>query len=133
MIRAGGAVCLASLLAAALLGGCASSAAYPFDKDIVWSAAVAEATVWGPTLIDEDHLLVRSEKTDLIGTEILYELKVRTDYNPFARRPSARVHVSMLQTKPKRKRFASAEGRFLDKLGSTLQAMTARRRPAAGR
>ena len=120
------------LLLAGLSAGCTeSTASYPYDKDAVWNAVIAEAAVWGPTLIDEDHLLIRSEKTNLAGTEILYELKVRTDYNPFARRPSTRVHVSMGQTEPRRKRFEPMERRFLAKLGSTIQAMTARRRPVA--
>ena len=123
---------LACLLQAGLLAGCTeSSASYPYDKDTVWNAAIAEAAVWGPTLIDEDDLLIRSEKTNLAGTEILYELKVRTDYNPFARRPSTRVHLRMGQTQPKRMRFEPMERRFLVKLGDTLQAMTARRRPVA--
>lgn len=110
-------------LALAGMGGCSSTASFPYDRDTVWTVAVAEAAVWRPTLIDERNYRIVSEKTDLAGLEWEYRLHVGPDLNLFARRPSSRVDVSIRQTKPSRRRFLEDEKRFLAKLGISLAAM----------
>jgi len=120
-LRAAAVVGLA--LAAATMAGCMpSSAAYPYSRDVVWQAAVAESIVWRPYPIEEDKHRVTSEKVGLAGEEMHYELEVKTDANPFARRPSTRVFVSMVQKKPKRRQFREQEQAFLQKLRATLDA-----------
>jgi hypothetical protein len=113
-------------LATAALAGCSSSATYPYERDFVWTLAVAEATVWRPTLIDERRHLIISEKTNLAGAELAYKLQLQPDLNPFARRPSTRAVVSIVQTKPSRRRFVEDERRFLSKLRIALDALASR-------
>lgn len=102
--------------------GCETSAAFPFDYDTVWRAAVSEAIVWHPNLIDDRQrpYRVSCTKNSLDGTEIKYELEVVKDLNPFARRPSTRVRLSMRQTKPRRVRFRQMEKEFLGKVAERL-------------
>lgn len=108
-------------LAAAAMGGCETSAAFPFDRDTVWRAAVGESIVWRPDLIDDVIYRVTATKVNLARTEELkYELEVISDPNPFARRPSTRVYVSMRQTKPRRIRFTQQEKEFLEKVADRL-------------
>lgn len=114
-------------LATVALAGCSSSATYPYEREFVWTLAVAEAMVWRPTLIDDEQHRIVSEKTNLAGTELIYKLQLQPDLNPFARRPSTRAVVSVVQTKPSRKRFVEYERRFLAKLRASLEAMAARR------
>ena len=80
-------------LATAALAGCSSSATYPYERDFVWTLAVAEATVWRPTLIDEEQHRIVSEKTNLAGAELTCKLQLQPDLNPFARRPSTRAET----------------------------------------
>ena len=109
-------------LLAGLAGGCThSSAAFPLDRQAVWRVAMAQAVTWRPDVIDEDKLLVRATKTGLNENKLTYELKVRTDLNPFARRPSTRALVRIAQTAPKRKRFWDEERQFLNRLAGMVQ------------
>lgn len=103
--------------------GCETSAAFPFDYDIVWRAAVGEAIVWHPDLIDDVQrpYRVSCTRANLAGTEeVKYELEVARDPNPFARRPSTRVYVHIRQTKPTRRRFTQMEREFLEKITERL-------------
>jgi len=113
---------VALALVVAGTAGCMRSASYPFRRDLVWRVAMTEATVWHPTLIDDDNRRVISEKTDLAGTELKYETKVEHDLNPFAPRPSTRVYVRMAQVKPQRRSFADLERQFLRKVAAILEA-----------
>ena len=111
-------------LAAAILGGCGgTSVNYPLDKQLVWRASVGEAMVWRPKIYEEEYRIV-SERKDLAGNAWRYELKVRRNPNPFARRPSTRVTVSMEQTAPSRRRYVELEEEFLQSLEATLIQMT---------
>jgi hypothetical protein len=109
------------LLSAA--AGCSSSASFRYDRETVWRAAVGEAVIWRPTLIDDQKYVVESVKSDLAGSEQSYRLEVRRNPNPFARRPSTKVHVRMQQTRPKKVRFNRLEKEFLLALEAKLQAM----------
>ncbi len=102
--------------------GCGTSAAFPFDYDIVWNAAVGEAIVWRPNIINDEArpYYICCTRSDLFGTEVKYDLKVTNDLNIFARRPSTRVHVSIRQTKPTRIRFTQMEKEFLAKVAERL-------------
>ena len=102
--------------------GCETSAAFPFDYNTVWNAAVGEAIVWHPDLIDDRQrpYRVSCTRTSLTGTELKYDLTVDRDHNPFARRPSTRVYVSIRQTKPTRIRFTQVERDFLEKVAERL-------------
>ena len=107
-------------LAAAVLSGCGgTTATYPLDKQLVWRASVGEAMVWRPKIYEEEYRIV-SERSDLAGNSFRYELKVRRNPNPFARRPSTRVTVSMEQTAPSRRRFVGLEEEFLQSLEAML-------------
>ncbi len=111
------------VVAGLAITGCGTSAAFPFNYDTVWNAAVGESIVWRPDLIDDQQrpYRVSATKTDLAtGTELKYELEVANDLNPFARRPSTRVYVSMRQTKPRRVRFTQMEKEFLGKIAERL-------------
>jgi hypothetical protein len=111
-------------LAAAVLGGCGgTSVNYPLDKQLVWRASVAEAMVWRPKIYEEEYRVI-SERSDLAGNSFRYELKVRRNPNPFARRPSTRVTVSMEQTAPSRRRFVGLEEEFLQSLKAMLVQLT---------
>ena len=102
--------------------GCDTSAAFRFDYNTVWNAAVGEAIVWKPDIINDDArpYYVCCTRADLFGTEVKYDLKVTNDLNIFARRPSTRVHVSIRQTKPTRIRFTQMEKEFLAKVAERL-------------
>ncbi|MCK4626915.1 MAG: hypothetical protein KAV00_16505 [Phycisphaerae bacterium] len=102
--------------------GCGTSSAFPFDYNTVWNAAVGEAIVWRPDIINDDArpYYVCCTRADLFGTEVKYDLKVTNDLNIFARRPSTRVHVSIRQTKPTRIRFTQMEKEFLAKVAERL-------------
>lgn len=111
------------VIAGLAITGCGTSAAFPFNYDTVWNAAVGESIVWHPDLIDDRQRPYRvfSTKTTIpAGTELKYELEVANDLNPFARRPSTRVYVSMRQTKPRRVRFTQMEKEFLGKIAERL-------------
>lgn len=111
-------------LAAAVFSGCrGTSVNYPLDKQLVWRACVGEAMVWRPKIDEDEHRIV-SERSDLAGNSFRYELKVRRNPNPFVRRPSTRVTVSMEQTAPTRRRFARLEEQFLQSLEATLVQLT---------
>jgi hypothetical protein len=110
---------------AAALGGCrGTSANYPLDKHLVWRASQGEAMVWRPKIYQEQYRIV-SERRDLAGNAYRYELKVRSNPNPFARRPSTRVTVIMEQTSPSRRRFVQLEEQFLQSLQAVLVQLTA--------
>jgi len=110
-------------LVAAGAGGCgASSASFPYDREIVWRAVVAEAVAWRPTLIDDQKQIIRCERSDLAGAATEYEARAGRDWNLFAPRPSATVTVSMKQTKPTKLRFRQLEQEFLLAVAGTLQA-----------
>ena len=104
--------------------GCETSAAFPFNYDTVWQAAVGESIVWRPDLIDDQKRPYRvlCTRSSLSGTELKYELEVTRDLNPFARRPSTRVCVSIRQTKPTRIRFTQMEKEFLERIADRLTA-----------
>ncbi|MDY7009572.1 MAG: hypothetical protein SVV80_02320 [Planctomycetota bacterium] len=123
-MRTAGTVLTAMFLAIAGLAitGCGTSAAFPFDYDTVWRAAVGEAIVWHPDLIDDQQrpYRVSCTKTNLDGMVFKYELEVVNDLNLFARRPSTRVYVNMRQTKPRRVRFTQMEKEFLGKIADRL-------------
>ncbi len=109
-------------IAGLAITGCGTSAAFPFNYDTVWNAAVGESIVWRPDLIDDQQRPYRVFSTRTIpgGMELKYELEVANDLNPFARRPSTRVYVSMRQTKPERVRFKQMEKEFLGKIAERL-------------
>ncbi|MCD4699061.1 MAG: hypothetical protein K8R91_00605 [Phycisphaerae bacterium] len=109
-------------IAGLAITGCDTSAAFPFNYDTVWHAAVGEAIVWRPDLIDDQQrpYRVSCTKTNLDGTAFEYELEVAKNHNLFARRPSTRVYVSMRQTKPRRVRFTQMEKEFLGKIAERL-------------
>ncbi len=114
---------LSLAIVALAITGCDTSATFPFDYDTVWNAAVGEAIVWKPDLIYDDKHPYRvcCTRTDLSGkTEIKYDLEVTKDINPFARRPSTKVSVSMRRTKPSRVRFTQMEKDFLEKVAERL-------------
>lgn len=117
------------LLAAALTGCSTTSQSFPLDRDMVWRAAVGEAVVWRPTLINDETYLIESVKTNLTGAEQRYKLTVDRDPNPFARRPSTRVYVRMGQTRPNRVRFKRLEKEFLMRLKAKLSELTPARSP----
>ena len=107
-------------LAAAVLGGCGgTSVNFPLDKQLVWRASVGEAMVWRPKVYEEEYHIV-SERSDLAGNSFRCELKVRRNPNPFARRPSTRVTVSMEQTAPSRRMFVGLEEEFHESLKAML-------------
>ncbi|HET6428063.1 MAG TPA: hypothetical protein VFJ30_06630 [Phycisphaerae bacterium] len=106
---------------AATAGGCIhTTAAFHADRQAVWRVAMGQAVVWRPDVIDERALEVRATKTGAKDSEFTYQLKVRTDLNPFARRPSTRVLVRIAQTNP-RKRYWDEERLFLNRLAGNLQ------------
>ena len=100
---------------------------------MVWRAAVGEAVVWRPSLIDDETYLIESVKTNLAGSEQRYKLTVDRDPNLFARRPSTRVYVRMEQTRPNRVRFKRLEKEFLMRLKAKLSELTPARTPKACR
>jgi len=114
---------------AAVLAGCGSTRSFPYDRETVWRAAVGETVVWRPDSIDEQTRTVHAARVDLAGNRIDYDLKVFTDPNLFARRPSTAVRVYVRQTKPRRVRFPRVEREFLDRIGRKLQAMLAASSP----
>ncbi|KPK83625.1 MAG: hypothetical protein AMJ81_07720 [Phycisphaerae bacterium SM23_33] len=124
--RKAAAALVAALAGAATCGCTSSSATFPYERDLVWTAAVAETAVWRPTLTDGEDFRIVSEKTDLAGVEVTYQLELERDPNIFARQPSTRVQVSITQTKPSRKRYAQEEQKFLAKLRLCVEAMAAR-------
>ena len=99
---------VAALVLLALAGaGCqATSATYPFPKDMVWKAAAGEALVWRPDRIDNEAYTITGSKTDLSGLRHDYRLTVRDDLNPFVRRPSTEVAVTMEELRPSDKWYA---------------------------
>ena len=113
-------------LAAASAGCIHRSASFPYTREHVWQAALAEAMVWRPNRIDETRFVISSTKADLAGGEVAYELKLTRDPNPFARRPSTRAWVRMVQTRPVRRRFAQAEIDVLRKLRANSDALAGR-------
>ncbi len=120
---------VAASAGAGVLGGCTySSAAFPYDQQVVWQVAMSQAVVWHPDLIDDDARLVRATKIGLGDQKLTYEMKVRTDLNPFARRPSNRVYVRIAQRSPKRRRYTREEREFLRGVGVALAQVTRLRR-----
>jgi len=112
-------------LAAGALAGCGgSSATFPFERELVWRMAAGQAMSWRPTTIDAENYRIECDRGDLTGSEILYVVKVRPDYNLFARRPSTRVSVSMRQTKPVSRRYRQLELEFLQTIRAKLTALT---------
>lgn len=114
-------------LAVAMAGCGGTSSSYPFDRDTVWRAAVGEAVVWRPDLIDSNKYFIESIKTNLTGTEQRYRLEVVRDPNLFARRPSTSIYVRMEQTQPRRIRFSDLEKEFLMRIRARLQAAVPQR------
>ncbi len=121
-MRSGSAVLTTIILAvaAAVTGGCGTSAVFPFDKQTVWQAARGEAIVWHPTLIDDNRFCVKAAIANTTGAEVRYDLEVTKDMNPFATRPSTRVYVYMRQTRPRRVNFPQMERDFLIKVAERL-------------
>lgn len=114
-------VLLLAIVAPAITG-CDTSSTFPFDYDTVWNAAVGEAIVWRPDIINDEKrpYYVCCTRSDLSGREVEYDLEVTNDLNIFARRPSTKVHVSIRQTKPARVRFTQMEKDFLAKVAERL-------------
>ena len=107
-----------------VLAGCGSTRCFPYDRQTVWQAAIGETIVWRPDSIDEQTGTVHAARVDLAGNRIDYDLKVFSNPNLFARRPSTAVRVYVRQTKPRRRRFPHVEGEFLNRIARRLQAMT---------
>jgi len=123
-VRTIGPVLACGILAAGLCG-CQSARSYHFDRDTVWRAAIGEAVVWRPNVIDDEKYIIESRKIDPIaGTELHYQLKVVPDINPFAPRPSTRIYVRMEQLEPKSIRFKRLEEEFLMRVNFKLEALS---------
>jgi len=109
---------------AALACGCGSNASFPFERDVVWRAAVGEAIVWRPNYIDDKTYTISGGVKDVNGREVQYDIEVYLDPNPFVYRPSTRVFVfaKLIQpTLPREQRLADMEREFLTRLGQRLQ------------
>lgn len=112
---------------AAVAGGCSdpllsSTASFHADCQSVWDVAMAQSVVWRPELIDEKNCTVHATKTAMDdNSELTYDLKVRTDLNPFAPRPSTRVLVRIARSGKNPKRYWDEERDFLNQLAGVLQ------------
>jgi len=119
-------VVVAAGVVASVAGGCSdpffsTTASFRADRQTVWDVAMAQAVVWHPELIDDKNRVVRATKTGLDDSERTYELKVRTDLNPFALRPSTRVLIRIAETGKNRKRHWDEEREFLNRVAGILQ------------
>ncbi len=121
------ALLLAALAAGALAGCNGMSMSVPFDRDIVWRAAAAEAVAWRPTRIDIDKYYVECIRSNSAGTAIKYELRVRPDPWSIPYGSRTRVTVKMRQTNPTQ-RFDRLEREFLAQVKAKLESISAARR-----
>ncbi len=117
----GAMVLLLALLPVA--GGCvATTVTVPLEQELVWKVAMSEAVAWRPKEINIQDMTVHAAVSDpAAGLEAAYDLKVRPDWNPFARRPSTVIAVTMQQTKPVRRRFTDEEVMFINTVVARLQ------------